>query len=183
MPAPSTAPWRIRPATPADVDALAALIQALADYEREPDAVEATPADLAAALFGPEPRVHAHVAEVTTPDGPVVAGMAIWFVSYSTWRGRHGLWLEDLFVRPDHRRLGLGRALLETLAAVCRDRGWTRFEWSVLDWNEPAHHFYRSLGAAPQDEWTTWRVDGAALAELADPTHDHPGSGDAPTRP
>ena len=158
---------RIRPAAPADVEALHGLIEALAEYEREPAAVTATAADLRTALFGPDPRVHAHVAEVDTGGGWEVAGMAIWFVSYSTWTGRHGLWLEDLFVVPEHRRLGLGRALLATLARVCADAGWTRFEWWVLDWNEPAHRFYESLGARAEDEWTTWRLDLARLAALA----------------
>jgi GNAT superfamily N-acetyltransferase len=158
---------RIRTARPDDVGAVHALVHELAGYEREPDAVEARPADLAAALFGPDPRVHCHVAEVVDDDGlPAVVGMAVWFVSFSTWRGRHGIWLEDLFVRPEHRGAGIGRALLATLAAECAARGWTRLEWAVLDWNTPAHGFYRSLGAAPQDEWTTWRLDGERLAAL-----------------
>ena len=93
--------------------------------------------------------------------------MALWYVTFSTWKTRHGLWLEDLFVLPEHRRLGLGRALLSTLAQVCLDRGYRRFEWWVLDWNEPAHGFYRSLGAVPQDEWTVWRLEGADLAATA----------------
>lgn len=146
-----------------------ALVRALADYEHEPDAAEATPAQFREALFGPEPRVHAHVAEVDTADGPVIAGIAVWFVTFSTWKGRHGLWLEDLFVRPEHRRLGLGRALLATLAGVCEENGWPRFEWWVLDWNEPAHRFYESLGATPEDEWTTWRLAGPALEVLGRP--------------
>lgn len=140
------------------------LIEELADDEREPAAVEATPDDLAAALFAPDPRVHALVAVVG--EEQEVAGVAIWFVTYSTWRGQHGIWLEDLFVRPSHRRLGLGRALLASLAGVCAERGYRRLEWSVLDWNEPAHAFYRSLGALPQDDWTTWRVTGPALSAL-----------------
>jgi GNAT superfamily N-acetyltransferase len=172
--------FRVRPAEPRDADPMHRLIQALADYEREPDAVEATAADLAAALFGPDPRVHAHVAEVWQaggdPEGEagdeaggrwVVAGMAVWFVTYSTWKGRHGLWLEDLFVEPDHRRLGLGRALLATLATECERNGWPRFEWWVLDWNEPAHRFYESIGARAEDEWTTWRLAGDPLDRLA----------------
>ncbi len=155
--------WRIRPAAIADVPAIHDLVEELAGYEREPDAVEATPGDLAAALFDADPRVHAHVAVVGEEQ---VAGVAIWFVTYSTWRGRHGIWLEDLFVRPTHRRLGLGRALLSSLADVCAERGYRRLEWSVLDWNEPAHAFYRSLGALPQDGWTTWRVTGPGLSAL-----------------
>ncbi len=163
-----TAPrWRVRPAAPGDEHDLDRLVHALADYEREPDAVEGTAAELATALFGPNPRVHAHVAEVWADDRWEVAGMAIWFVTFSTWKARHGLWLEDLFVVPEHRRAGLGRALLAALADRCRSEGWPRFEWWVLDWNEPAQRFYRSLGARPEDEWTTWRLDGAALAALA----------------
>lgn len=161
------ATWRVRGATEGDVAELDRLVRALAVYEREPHAVEGTADDLAAALFGPDPRLHAHVAEVDGPSGPHVAGMALWFVSYSTWRGRHGIWLEDLFVAPEHRGLGLGRALLEALAAECATRGWTRLEWAVLDWNEPAQGFYRSLGAVAQEAWTTWRLDGDDLAGLA----------------
>lgn len=158
----------IRPARPDDAPALHALILALAVYEKEPDAVEATDADLAAALFGPDPRVHCHVAEVAGPDGtPEVVGLALWFVTFSTWRGRHGIWLEDLFVDPAHRGTGLGRRLLASLAAECASRGWTRLEWAVLDWNTPAHGFYRSVGAAPQDAWSTWRLDGDGLQHLA----------------
>ncbi len=163
-------PWRIRPAEAHDVAAIVDLVQALADYEREPDAAEATADDFQVALFGPDPRVHAHVAEVQDVDGGwSVAGMAIWFVTFSTWKGRHGLWLEDLFVVPEYRRLGLGRALLATLAGVCQERGWPRFEWWVLDWNEPAHRFYESLGAVPEAEWTTWRLDREALGNLGAP--------------
>lgn len=143
------------------------LVQALADYEKEPAAAEATPEDFRVALFGSDPRVHAHVAEVETPDGPVVAGIAVWCVTFSTWKGRHGLWLEDLFVLPEQRRLGLGSALLAALAGLCVENGWPRFEWWVLDWNEPAHRFYESLGARPEDEWTTWRLDGDDLTVLS----------------
>lgn len=146
--------------------AIHTLIEELAFYEREPEAVEATPDDLAAALFAPDPKVHALVAVVGDDDDEEVAGVAVWFVTYSTWRGRHGIWLEDLFVRPRHRRLGLGRALLASLAGACVEEGYRRLEWSVLDWNEPAHAFYRSLGALPQDDWTTWRITGPALADL-----------------
>ncbi len=157
-----------RPARPEDVPALHGLVLDLARYEREPDAVEASTADLHEVLFGAgvdgTPRVHCLVAETDGPDGPVVGGMAVWFVSYSTWRGRHGIWLEDLVVREDLRGRGLGRALLSGLAAECVRRGWARLEWSVLDWNASAIGFYRSLGARAQDGWTTWRLDGAALA-------------------
>ncbi|MBW3551811.1 MAG: GNAT family N-acetyltransferase [Proteobacteria bacterium] len=98
--------------------------------------------------------------------GGDVVGFALWYVTFSTWKGRPGLWLEDLFVRPSARGSGLGRALLQTLAAVCVERGYARFEWWVLDWNTPAQGFYRSVGARPEDEWTVWRVDGDALAAL-----------------
>lgn len=156
----------VRPAEPRDIPVLHALVRELAVYEREPDAVEATPADLERALFGADPRAHCHVAQLgSDPGGPVV-GFALWFVSFSTWRGRHGIWLEDLFVRPSERGLGVGRALLAELAAECRRRGYARLEWSVLNWNEPAWAFYRRIGAVPQDEWTTFRLDGDTLSAL-----------------
>jgi GNAT superfamily N-acetyltransferase len=168
-PAQAGTPWRVRPAAPGDVEQIDALVRELATYEREPDSVKATVDDFRAALFGSNPRVHCHVAEVSGPDGPKIAGMALWFVSFSTWRGRHGIWLEDLFVQPEHRRLGLGRALLEALAQICVERGYQRLEWWVLDWNTLAHDFYRSLGAEPQSDWTTWRVHDEALTRLAAP--------------
>jgi GNAT superfamily N-acetyltransferase len=153
----------IRTAHPDDVPVLLQLVRELAAYEREPDAVVATEGDLRAALFGPDPSAGAHVAEA---DGEVV-GFALWYRSFSTWQGKPGLWLEDLYVRPAHRGAGIGKALLVALAQVCLERGWTRFEWWVLDWNTPAQAFYHSLGARPEDEWTVWRVDGAALDTLA----------------
>ena len=156
---------RVRSAEPADVPVLLELVRELAAYEREPDAVEATEGMLAAALFGPAPAASCSVALV---DGEV-AGFALWYVTFSTWRGRPGLWLEDLFVRPSARGRGLGKALLRELAQVCVARGYARFEWWVLDWNAPAIGFYRSLGAVPQQEWTTFRVDGDALRALAAP--------------
>lgn len=154
----------VRPARAADVPRLMALVHDLAAYERAPEAVEATEEDLRRALFPDHgrPATFAHVAEV---DGLVV-GMAIWFTSFSTWTGRHGIWLEDLYVDPAHRGTGLGRELLVALARTCVERGWTRLEWWVLDWNEPSIAFYRSLGAEAQDEWTTYRLDGDALARL-----------------
>jgi GNAT superfamily N-acetyltransferase len=153
----------VRPAEPADVPVLLQLVRELAEYEREPDAVQTTEAMLSDALFGPQAVASCHVA--LGPDGDVV-GFALWYVTFSTWKGRPGLWLEDLFVRPAGRGTGLGKALLAALAAVCVERGYARFEWWVLDWNEPAQGFYRSLGARPEDEWTVWRVDGAALQSL-----------------
>jgi GNAT superfamily N-acetyltransferase len=152
----------IRAARPADVPVLLQLVHELADYEREPDAVEATEPMLHAALFGEQPAASSHVAVL---DGEVV-GFALWYVTFSTWKGLPGLWLEDLFVRPAARGSGFGKELLQALAAVCVERGYPRLEWWVLDWNEPARGFYRSLGAVPQDEWTTFRVDGPALRAL-----------------
>lgn len=158
---------RVRPAEERDVPAIDRLVRELAEYEREPDAVQAVPDDFTRALFCAHPRVHCHVAEVRDGAGPwEVVGMALWYVTFSTWRGRHGIWLEDLFVRPEHRGLGLGRALLRTLAAECTARGYARLEWWVLDWNSPAHAFYRSVGATPEEDWTVWRLDGAHLSAL-----------------
>lgn len=154
---------RIRPAIPADVRDLLTLIRELAEYERSPDAVEAQTHDLAAALFGPDPKVWALVAE----ERDEIVGMAIYFLSFSTWTGRHGVYLEDLYVRPAQRGRGTGRALLSELAKVAVDNGYRRLEWSVLDWNESAIGFYESLGAEAMDEWTSYRLSGEALASLA----------------
>jgi len=154
----------IREARPDDVPRLLELIQALAEYEREPDAVETTEESLRTALFGDDPKVFAHVAE---QDGRVI-GMAIWFVTFSTWTGVHGIWLEDLFVDPSARGGGHGRALLATLAEECVKRGYRRLDWSVLDWNAPSIAFYRSLGAEPMDDWTTFRLTGEPLSALGD---------------
>ena len=151
----------IRPAVPADVPAVLALIRELATYEREPDAVVATEAGLTEALFGATPAVYCHVAE----DAGEVVGFALWFRNFSTWLGRHGVYLEDLYVRPTHRGRGFGKALLTTLASIARERGYGRVEWAVLDWNTPAQDFYRSLGAVPMDEWTVWRLAGDALRD------------------
>ncbi len=159
--------FTIRAATPNDVDDLTRLVRELAAYEKEPDAATATPDHFREALFPADgnPAAYGHVAE---RDGRVV-GMAIWFVSFSTWTGRHGIWLEDLFVEPEQRGLGIGKAFLVRLAQVCLERGWTRFEWTVLDWNAPSIEFYRSQGAVALDEWTTYRVHGDALERLARP--------------
>jgi GNAT superfamily N-acetyltransferase len=164
----SAVAWRVRPARPGDVAQIDFLVRELADYEREPNAVKATPEDFGAAFFNPHPRVHCHVVEVDDPAGPTVVGLAIWFVTFSTWRGRHGLWLEDLYVQPAYRRFGVGRALLTELAAICAARGYARMEWNVLDWNEPAHSFYRGVGAEPQDDWTVWRITDEPLKALGD---------------
>ncbi|WP_113701258.1 GNAT family N-acetyltransferase [Nonomuraea lactucae] len=153
----------IRPATPADVPAVLQLIRDLATYEKAPHEARATEEQLRAALFGDSPAVFAHIAE---EDGEV-AGYAIWFLSFSTWRGTHGIYLEDLYVRPDRRGGGHGKALLAELAGICAQRGYHRLEWSVLDWNEPAIAFYRSIGAVPMDEWTMYRLTGEPLLRLA----------------
>jgi GNAT superfamily N-acetyltransferase len=154
----------IRFAEPADGPAIVRLVRELATYERAPEQVELTDELLCAALFAINPAVFCHVVEV---EGEVV-GMALWFVNFSTWVGKHGIYLEDLYVTPDHRRNGYGRALLATLAATTFERGYGRLEWAVLDWNEPALEFYRSLGAVPMEEWTVHRVSGPALAALAE---------------
>lgn len=153
----------VRPARPDDVGEILALIRELAAYERAADEVRATEGGLRAALFGDEPAVHAHVAEL----GGAVDGLALWFRSFSTWTGAHGVYLEDLFVRPEARGHGLGRGLLATLAERCVSNGWQRLEWTVLDWNEPALEFYRSLGAVGMAEWTVHRLTGEPLAALA----------------
>lgn len=150
----------IRPAAPDDVPVLLALIRELADYERAAEQVHATEVDLRGALFGDAPATFCQVGEV---DG-AVAGLALWFLNYSTWTGKHGIYLEDLFVRPAARGLGLGRALLADLARIARERGYPRVEWSVLDWNQPAAGFYRAVGAVPMSDWTVWRLSGDALA-------------------
>jgi GNAT superfamily N-acetyltransferase len=154
----------IRPAVLADVPAIVGLVRELATYERAPDQVELTDELLSTALFAEHPAAFCHVAD---EDGAVV-GMALWFVNFSTWVGKHGIYLEDLFVTPDARRHGHGRALLATLAAIAVERGYGRLEWAVLDWNEPALEFYRSIAAVPLDEWTVHRITGEALAALAE---------------
>ena len=153
----------IREAKVEDIQVIYELIVELAIYEKEPDAVVASVEDIKENLFGTNPVAYCHVAEV---DGQVV-GIAIWFLNYSTWLGKAGLYLEDLFVKPEFRGSGLGLSLMKTLAQVCVDRGYERFQWWVLDWNEPALGLYRSIGAVPMDEWTVHRVTGAELEELA----------------
>jgi GNAT superfamily N-acetyltransferase len=150
----------IRPATANDVPAILQMIHDLAIYEKEPDAVQNTPAMLEAALFGDNPRIFATMAENEAGD---VQGFALWFLNYSTWEGVHGIYLEDLYVKPEARGAGHGKALLQYLAETAVDRGYARVEWSVLDWNEPSINFYKNLGAAPMEEWSTFRLTGAAL--------------------
>lgn len=153
----------VRPATPDDVPELVAMIRELAEYERSLHEVEATEEHLHRTLFADAPAVFGHVLEV---DG-AVAGMAIWFLNYSTWLGAHNLYLEDLYVRPEVRGVGGGRLLLQTLAGLCVERGYRRLEWWVLDWN-PARGFYAAIGADALTEWIPYRVSGDALVRLAE---------------
>ncbi|MFL5998215.1 MAG: GNAT family N-acetyltransferase [Streptomyces sp.] len=154
----------IRPATPADLPAIHALIRELADYERALEEAKATEEQLHEALFGPRPAAYAHVATDSTDS---VVGYAIWFLNFSTWRGVHGIHLEDLYVRPTARGGGHGKALLTELARICVERGYQRLEWSVLNWNTPAIDFYESLGARPQNEWTVYRLTDEALVKAS----------------
>ncbi len=152
----------VRAALREDVPILVALIRDLAAYEREPDAVEVDEDLLSAALFD-EPR--AVFANVADDDGEVV-GMTIWFRNFSTWTGRLGIYLEDLYVRPEARGRGVGAALMAALADEAHAHGYARIDWSVLDWNESAIRFYESIGAVPMEEWTGYRLTGEALAAL-----------------
>ena len=154
----------IRPAEPEDAALVFDFVRELAAYEQLADAVIATPDDLARALFGPQPRVFSDIA---LWDG-APAGFALWFYNFSTFRGRHGIYLEDLYVRPDQRARGIGKALLAHLAARCGREGLDRLDWAVLDWNAPSIAFYRGLGAAPQSDWLSYRLSGKALAALAE---------------
>jgi GNAT superfamily N-acetyltransferase len=154
----------IRFARPDDAPTLLRFIRELAVYEREPDAVEVTEAQLSQQLADDPPPFECLLAE----EAGEPLGMALFFHTYSTWRGRRGVHLEDLWVTPSARRRGVGRALLRRLARVTRERGCARLEWAVLDWNELAISFYRGVQATPMEEWTTWRLDGEALARLAD---------------
>lgn len=153
----------IRPATPADLPLIAALIRELAEYERLADEVRFDQAVLGDHLFGPRPMAEVVIGEV---DG-TAQGFALFFHNFSTFEGRPGIYLEDLFVRPEARGHGLGKALLLHLAKLAVERGCARLEWSVLDWNEPAIGFYKKLGARPMDDWTVMRVDGDGLEQLA----------------
>lgn len=153
----------IREANRNDVSAIHQLIVELAIYEREPDAVIATVSDIEENLFGNNPVAFCHVAEI---DGQIV-GIAIWFLNYSTWLGKAGLYLEDLFVKPEFRGKGLGLELMKTLARLCVERNYERFQWWVLDWNEPSIDFYKSIGAEAMDEWTVYRLSGNALKSFA----------------
>ena len=154
---------RVRRIREQDVPAVVGLVEELAEYERARHECRLTAEQLHDALFSPSPALFGHVAEV---DGRVV-GTALWFLNFSTWRGTHGIYLEDLYVQPEQRKSGLGRALLRALAEECAARGYARLEWSVLDWNAPAIGFYKSLGAIPLDEWTVFRLTDDALTGLA----------------
>ncbi len=171
----------IRAAVPADVPAILSLIHDLAIYEKEPHAVRNTEEMLMQTLFGSNPRIFAHVAlndrvddddgggDAAAPAGDgtdTVQGFALWFLNYSTWEGSHGIYLEDLYVRPEARGAGHGKALLRTLAGIASDRGYARVEWSVLDWNAPSIRFYQGIGAAPMDGWSVFRLSGEALANF-----------------
>ena len=153
----------VRPIRPDDVPAVVGLVRELAEYERALHEVRLTEEQLTASLFGEHPALFGHVAEM---DGAVV-GMALWFLNFSTWRGKHGIYLEDLYVQPRHRGAGLGRELLRTLAETCVQRGYDRLEWAVLDWNTPSIAFYEAQGAVPLDEWTVFRLTDDALTSFA----------------
>jgi GNAT superfamily N-acetyltransferase len=156
--------FQIRLTTEADIPVILSLIRELAEYEREPQAVVATEASLREVLFGPRPS--AEVLLALEKEEPV--GFAVYFFNFSTWLGRPGLYLEDLFVRPPLRGKGYGRALLERLARIARERDCGRMEWAVLDWNEPAIQFYKKLGAEPMNDWTVFRLTREGIAKLAD---------------
>ena len=153
----------IRAATPGDLGLIHRFIRELAEYERLLDLMQSTEGDLAAALFGDEPKVFTDIAEWR--GQPV--GFALWYYTFSTFRGRHGIYLEDLYVLPEHRGRGIGKALLVSLAERCAEEGLPRLEWQVLNWNAPSIAFYESLGAEPQGEWTGYRLTGDALHDLA----------------
>lgn len=154
---------RVRPARRADVPQIHQLVVDLASYERAADQVRATPEQLDEALFGPQPAAYALVAE----HAGTVVGFALYFRNFSTWEGVHGIYLEDLYVSPETRGLGLGKALLAALAQIAVERGYARLDWAVMDWNQPSIDFYRRLGAVALDEWITFRLTGPALQQLA----------------
>lgn len=153
----------IRPARPADASLIYALVRELAEYERLSHDVDSSKQQIAAALFGPQPGVFCDLAEWNGEP----AGFALWFLNFSTFRGRHGLYLEDIFVRPALRGKGIGKTLMRNLARRCVERGYARFEWTVLDWNEPSIAFYRSIGANLLDDWRVCRMSGEALVNFA----------------
>jgi GNAT superfamily N-acetyltransferase len=156
---------RIRRAVPEDVPTIHQLIRDLALYERALETARATPEQIRESFFSDDPNVFCDLVET---DDHEVAGFAVWFLNYSTWTGTHGIFLEDLFVKPEFRGRGYGKALLVHLAQECVAKGYHRLKWSVLDWNQPSIDFYRTLGAEALDEWTDFRLTGEALAKLAD---------------
>ncbi|MEV5328265.1 GNAT family N-acetyltransferase [Nonomuraea fastidiosa] len=153
----------IRPATPADVPEIVSMIRELAEYEKAAHEVRVTEEQLRDTLFCDHPAAFAHIAE---QDGEVV-GFTLWFLTYSTWRGVHGIYMEDLYVRPQYRGGGHGKALMRELARICAERGYARLEWAVLDWNEPSIAFYEKLGAVNQSEWYRYRLTDEPLLRLA----------------
>ncbi|WP_199552202.1 GNAT family N-acetyltransferase [Streptomyces sp. N35] len=153
----------IRTATPADIPVIHQLVRELAEYEKAPDEAKATEEQLHTALFGEQPAAYSLIAENEAGE-PV--GFCVYFLNFSTWRGVHGIYLEDLYVRPEARGGGHGKALLTELARICVERGYGRLEWSVLNWNAPSIAFYEALGARPQDEWTVYRLTDEALEKL-----------------
>ena len=159
----SDASLAIRAARPGEAALALQFVRELAEYEKLTHEMEATEAMIDGALFGPSPRVSCDFAEW---NGEAV-GFALWFLNFSTFTGRHGIYLEDLFVRPEHRGRGIGKALMIHLARRCVENGWDRFQWAVLDWNAPSIEFYKSLGAVLLDEWSGVRVSGEALTRLA----------------
>ncbi|ALA67805.1 GNAT family N-acetyltransferase [Corynebacterium lactis] len=162
-----------RPATEADVEQIVELVRDLAAYEKEPDAVKLTPQRLREQLFGDNPAIFCHVIDAAGSrdnSAPRLDGIALWFLNYSTWEGTHGIYLEDLYVRPAARGTGKGKALLQKLAAIACERGYSRVEWCVLKWNQPSIDFYKSLGAFPMDQWDTFRLTGDALTQFGAPT-------------
>lgn len=154
---------QIRLANPTDIQDIHRLIYELAVYEKAPEQMVATVSQIEQSLFSDSPVAFCHVAEV---DGQIV-GIALWFLNYSTWLGKPGVYLEDLFVQHEFRGRGIGKAFMKTLAQLCLERGYERFQWWVLDWNEPAIDFYKSLGAVPMNEWTVFRLSGEALENFA----------------
>lgn len=153
----------VRRVREADLDAVVGLVHELAEYERVPQQCQLNRRQLGKALFGEQPALFGHVAEVED----AVVGCALWFINFSTFKGSHGIYLEDLYVQPGHRGRGLGRGLLAALAAESGERGFTQLDWSVLDWNMPAIAFYKALGAQPLQDWTLYRLRGEALSALA----------------
>jgi len=160
---------RIRPVRPGDEGQIVSMVRELAEYERAADLAIASEADFQEALFGSNPSVFSLIAESHDPDSAIgtVIGFALWFKNFSTWRGKHGIYLEDLYVRPEYRDHGVGQALLAELANICIDQGFPRLEWWVLDWNQPARDFYRHLGATALTEWIPYRVTEPELSRLA----------------